>query len=409
MAQANSSPAGQRPNRQQAAPQPRRANSVEPRHVSNWGRVGLVVCLYSLAAVTVAMLLVWASIVWLLPPWVAFFDGIQVSAATSGLIPRIAVGFFNAVAQIISVAAFGSAQFYQSAWLLSKFGVINPQSKNATKLRYAFYGLEFLVVFSVSFGNAVGGWRGKSFNWLVQFIGFMFRNPADFIGTLFNIAAQTLAAETLIALTFTAIVLAVEATKANANHAIKQASVSTASASSWGESHRPQAQPPTTQAAKQKPNVFKHGEFVQADGGDWMVAINDASGKQTLQKLVPGIAIQKGDTTLIAAQENGQWVWKNAPKDTQPEAPKQNPRPQRRTANPEGQQVGKPIFEATLKDGATMHVSPVAEQPMGPLYEAVAHATVAQAKFTTEQPGTINADGTKQPPQARPQRIRTPR
>ena len=400
MAQATNSPAGQRPKRQKAQ-EPRKAkNNVESRHLSNWGRVGLVVMLYAAAAVAVSMLLAWVSIVWLLPPWVQFFQDIQVGAAKSGLIPRIAVGFFNGFAQIVSVVAFSAAQFYQSCGFLSMFGVIKSESKKAENLRYSFYLFEFLIVFSVAFGNAVGGWRGKSFNWLVQFIGHMFRNPADFIGTLLNIAAQTLAAETLIALTFTAIVLAVEATKANANHAIKQASVSTASASSWGESHRPQAQPPTTQAAKQKPNVFKHGEFVQADGGDWMVAINDASGKQTLQKLVPGLAIQKGNTTLIAAQENGQWVWKNAT----PQAPSDKPRPQRRNANP--QPAAEPVFEATFNDGATMRVTPV-ENPIEPLYEAVARTTLAQASF--EKPGTINADGTKQPPQARPQRVRTPR
>lgn len=344
----------------------------------------------------------WASVVWLMPPWVLCFNSFQSAAAAAGLVPRLAVPFFTAMAPIVAVMAFGTAQFYQSAGLLSMFGVIKPQTKEADQLRWFFYFMEFSVVFSVVFGTGVGGWRGKSLTHLMQLVGYAINKPMDFLGSLLNIAAQTMAAEFLIAMTFTAIILALKIIRVNGGHAIKQQGITAnGAAADWGAGARNTAKAATTAPAQPKstpPNAFKHGEQFQDTEGVWKIAINDASGKQKIKTLAAGLQIEIGGVKQECIMRDGQLLWDVVTAKQPPATPKHSPRPQRRNANlPDGY---KTVAEKRQE---------AQQQPMEPLYQAVAYTAATQAGFTTETPGTIGADGNKQAPARPPRRVRTPR
>jgi hypothetical protein len=389
-----------------------RQRSAQPKAergkvAASWGTVSLATLLYWGAAAALVLLLGFASVVWLLPPWVAFFNSATSGAAEAGLIPRLWYPFFASMAPWAATLAFIAAQFYQSLAWLSYFGVIPPASAHTKTMRTSSYVLEAFIVSIAVFGTLVGGWKGGGLTWLIQLLAVCGRNPFAVLGALFSVATQTMIAEIIIHRVIVGVRMAIEATAKNAKKAIEIGNVQETRSASWGSSNKSAWE----SAAKNDPaksadvksdqpkeltrqtwidanrDVLMHGQIVFTPGDKkWSWIEIDANGVPSIKPISEGTKKEFNGIRYIAkranaANLNGEfgYYWEeilSAPKNKEP-------REQRRGAT----EVEEPITPDS--------------EPLNPAWEVVGATTVGNAQWAasqakqsnTDRPGTFNSNG----------------
>jgi hypothetical protein len=191
---------------------------MESRHVLNAAKLVGIIVLYSLAGWLLLMGMYYATIAFLLPPWVAFFKGITEGALSGGNIHPYLMQAFVEISQWIAIGLFAATQFYQSQKLFHsfKFFIIKNGKKKVDWLRWCFYAFEFFVVSIIALGVAMYGWRGNLGDNAFQLGAFIWTNPVKFGGILLTILAQTMAAEFMMVVAFNAGIVGWEQIQENA-------------------------------------------------------------------------------------------------------------------------------------------------------------------------------------------------
>ncbi|MGL5064566.1 MAG: hypothetical protein ACRC62_31645, partial [Microcoleus sp.] len=284
------------------------APKVNGHQVAAWGRVSFVtVFFFGLSAILFA-LLVFLSVVWLMPPWFGFFGDIQNGIADNiGIFPRAVYGVLS-LSSTIAIAAYVLTQGYQSAESLEMFGVKLPKAESQ-ELRNYFYAGETIIVSQQAFKNAVGGFTGNLGNHIIQIFGFIGANPVSFVGVLLMIATQVMVSERLIYLSAKAFKHAQKTMMLNAGVAAKQNNVTTARPEQWAgdrTSQRPaqtvdvpatpaEGKPePKRQTDRESKANYAHGEFFQDQNSEWKYwEVKDGTGRARIAKV--GATIEYSD------------------------------------------------------------------------------------------------------------------
>ena len=334
------------------------APKIGPHQVSAWSKVTIATAFFFALCFGFIALFVFLSVVWLMPPWFGFFRMVQDGIlADQGLFPRAVYGILS-WSSIISVLGYVVTQGYQSSESLEMFGIKLPKSAEIAELRWALYGAETIVVSQQSFSSAVGGFSGNLANNASQVWGLA---SSDFVGLIFvliRISVQVMISEILIRLAAKTFKLAMDTMMLNAGVAAKQSQVSSARPAAWGNDRSTQrpaqtvevsTDPPRQSESKQQADReqdagYSHGEFYQDQKGIWKYMDKQADGTSRSKVAKDGAVISFKGLNYSAKLNEGQWDWKNI--DPSPEAPKSEPRPQRRPSNPPGQQPTQPTQPA---------------------------------------------------------------